>query len=113
MSTNIPIGKYHITEMSNWDQDFIHLTGQAFFHIDDDGSGEIKFGAVHATIDGKMVAIKDIQRFEFAFQGFDEGDEVSGYGWLIERDFETIEGEIRFFQSDESGFVAKKVNEQE
>ncbi len=108
MKNIIPSGKYNITEMSAWDEDFINPTGQAYIQISRSGSGEFEFGAVQAEIDGKMVTIKDIQRFEFSFQGFDEGDQVSGYGWIMRKDFETIEGEIRFFQGDDSTFLAKK-----
>ena len=80
MKQKPPTGKYHITEMSNWDEDFINLTGQGYIRISNNGYGNMEFGAVQVEIDGKIVKTGDIQRFEFMFQGYDEGDLTSGSG---------------------------------
>jgi hypothetical protein len=91
--------------MDAWDEDFFNMDGQAYIQINNDGGGNINFGAVQSEIDGK---VSENQRFEFAFQGFDEGDQVSGWGWVTLKETDFLEGEIRFFQGDESGFVAEK-----
>jgi hypothetical protein len=44
---------------------------------------------------------------DFTFEGFDEGDEVTGRGWA-ELNGGKLTGRIAFQQEDESGFVAKK-----
>jgi hypothetical protein len=44
---------------------------------------------------------------DFAFEGFDEGDEVSGNGWA-ELSGGKLTGRIAFHLGDESGFVAEK-----
>ena len=98
-------GRWHITEMEAWDEDSFNMDGQAYLQIDNDGGGSVKFGAVQVEIDGKA---SEKQRFEFSFQGFDEGDQISGWGWVTLKVVDTLEGEIRFFQGDESGFIAKK-----
>jgi hypothetical protein len=44
---------------------------------------------------------------DFAFEGFDEGDEISGSGWA-ELNGRKLTGRIAFDLGDESGFVAEK-----
>ena len=46
-------------------------------------------------------------RADFTFQGFDEGDEVSGRGWAKLEGKEMV-GFIAFHLGEESGFKAKK-----
>ena len=46
-------------------------------------------------------------RLDFSFQGFDEGDEVNGRGWVIVE--VKLVGHIVFHMGDESGFTARKV----
>ncbi len=98
------IGQWHITQMDAWDKEFFNMDGQATIQIEEDGGGRFKFGAVQSEIDG---AVSD-KRFEFCFQGFDEGDSVSGRGWVTLKDTNTLKGEIRFFQGEKSGFDAEK-----
>ena len=64
--------------MDTWDEDFFNMDGQAYIQIDEDGGGRFEFGAVQSEIDGKGSG----KRFEFSFQGVDEGDLVSGWGWV-------------------------------
>ena len=50
---------------------------------------------------------RKVARVDFIFDGFDEGDQVSGRGWAkIEE--EQLVGQIIFHMSDESGFKASK-----
>ncbi len=94
--------------MSAWDEDYFNPKGKAYIQINKDGSGKFQFGAVQAELDGRMATIGAIQRFEFTWQGYDEGDFMSGSGWIVENDFKSIKGEIRIFQGDESTFVATR-----
>ena len=105
MEINPYIDRWDITQMDPWDEDFFNMDGQAHIQISDNGRGNLEFGAVQVEIDGKVAK----NRFEFSFQGFDEGDQVSGWGWVSLKKTHTIKGEIRIFQGDESGFVAKKL----
>ena len=93
--------------METWAEDYFNMMGQAYIEVNEHG-GEFRFGVVIAIFDGKMVTTGDLERFEFSWQGDSEGDPVNGSGWILLKDADTIEGEIRFFQGDDSGFVAKK-----
>jgi hypothetical protein len=97
-------GRWHITEMDMWDEDFFNMDGQSYIQIDDDGGGNFEFGAIQSEIDGKVSG----RRFEFSWQGFDEGDQISGWGWVTLKGTDAVVGEILIFQGDNSTFLAKR-----
>ncbi|WP_186297185.1 hypothetical protein [Shewanella algae] len=45
------VGKWRITWMSNWDQDYVDLVEPGYFEFTDDGLGEFVFGAVKGWVD--------------------------------------------------------------
>lgn len=93
--------------MEQWDQDFVDLEEPGHFTFRKSGSGGFHFGCVDASLDWRYEA--SIDRVDFIFDGFDEGDQVSGRGWAkIEE--EQLVGQIIFHMSDESGFKASKGN---
>ena len=67
--------------MDCWDVDYINLVVPGYIRIDRDGHGFMQFGAVEADLDCRVEDAADIERLEFTFQGFDEGDPISGRGW--------------------------------
>ena len=69
-------GRWNIESMEGWDKDYINLVEQAHIHIESDGSGQMIWGAMSSTINGKYNAV--LKQYEFSWQGFDEGDRVSG-----------------------------------
>jgi len=73
-----------------------------------DRCAELHFGAVDATLDWRVSATGN--RVDFAFDGFDEGDEVSGETWA-EVDGGKLTGRIALGLGDGSGFVAQKTAE--
>lgn len=99
------IGRWRITEMEQWDQAFIDLVAPGHLTPSPGGRGLLCFGAVEATLDWRADA--DGKRMDFSFEGFDEGDEISGRGWA-HLDGMTLTGRIFFHVGDESRFVARK-----
>jgi len=93
--------------METWDADYINLVGPGHIRIDRDGRGSMQFGAVEAGLDCRVEGIESTQRLEFTFQGFDEGDPVSGRGWATVSGPE-MTGRICFHRGEESGFTAAK-----
>ena len=102
-------GTWHITEMDCWDADYINLVVPGYIRIDRDGRGFMQFGAVEADLDCRVEDVADIERLEFTFQGFDEGDPISGSGWGTVSGSE-MTGQIFIHQGDESGFKAAKTS---
>ena len=101
------IGTWRITEMDTWDAEYVNLVGPGYLRIDQEGGGFMQFGAVEAALDCRAEDAGNDQRLEFTFQGFDEGDPVSGRGWATVSGSE-MSGHIYFHQGEESGFTAVK-----
>ena len=98
-------GRWRIVEMEQWDQEFVDLESPGHITFTRDGRGELHFGAVDVSLDWRVDATGN--RVDFSFEGFDEGDEVSGRGWA-ELNVDKLTGRIAFHSGDESGFVAQK-----
>jgi len=99
------VGRWRILEMEQWDREFLDLVSPAQITFNRDGRGELHFGAVDVSLGWRTEAIGS--RVEFLFEGFDEGDEVSGRGWA-ELGVGKLTGRIAFHLGEESGFVARK-----
>jgi len=95
--------------MSEWDADYINMEAQAFIRFEDDGTGEFHFGLIYGNIIGRFEKNSDPPIFDFDWEGSDEGDYVSGDGWVRVKDNENAEGEIRFISGEISLFQAVKV----
>jgi hypothetical protein len=102
-------GIWRIKEMEMWDAEYFNMVVQAYIKIRYDGSGSFQFGLVSGDMDGKVIEYPYESRFEFSWQGSDECDPASGSGWLRIRENQKIEGELRFFEGDDSTFIAEKV----
>jgi hypothetical protein len=98
------VGKWRITEMDEWDQDYVDMDVPGYIQIDSDGTGEFQFGLVVGNLEGRPLLCDDVQHFEFSWSGQDENDPASGQGWAAIEDGELV-GCIGV-HSDESGFRA-------
>ena len=102
-------GKWRITEMDEWDSDYLDMEVEAYIEIDSKGSGEFQFGLVFGQIDGVVVKNRGDERLEFTWEGNDESEATFGSGWLQLNDKDSIEGRIKIHQSDSSGLVAERI----
>jgi len=103
------VGSWRITEMSEWDLDFIDLVAPGHLTIKADGTGRFAFGAIESEIDCRIERIGKEARLAFSFSGWDEGDEVNGRGWGTINGA-NMEGWFCFHLGDESTFKARKKN---
>jgi hypothetical protein len=101
------IGRWRIVEMSNWDLDAIDLVEPGFIEFAEDGSGQFGFIAVSGWLDSGPAERDGRAGVEFTWEGVDEGDQVSGRGWAVLIDDETIEGHLFFHLGDDSAFRAE------
>ena len=98
------IGRWRILESDVWDREYLDLVEPAFITIGRGGRGELAFGAVNASLD-----LEDSQTMVFfTFNGFDEGDEVSGSGSAELLEDSTLEIEIAFHLGDDAVLRAKR-----
>jgi hypothetical protein len=101
------VGKWRITEMEQWDKDYIDMVASGHLTIGGDGQGSLQFGVVEAEIDCRVESLSGIERIEFSFEGEDEGDPVCGRGWAQVKG-QAMTGRIYFHMGDDSGFTASK-----
>jgi hypothetical protein len=103
-------GKWRITEMEQWDSDYLDMEVEAYIDIDANCSGGFQFGLVSGQIDGELVKDRGEERLEFTWDGNDECDPASGSGWLRLKSKDFLEGRIKFHQGDSSDLIAKRMN---
>ena len=101
------LGKWRITHMEVWDQDFVDLVAPRHFMIRKDGVGSFQFGAVQGEMDCRVERVGDQTVLSFSWDGSDESDPSSGRGW-IQVDQKEMIGHIFFHLGDDSGFKATK-----
>jgi len=101
-----PVGRWRITWMEMWDQDFVDLIEPGHFRFDDNGLGHFIFGAVEGRIDYRHS--DDGQRIDFTWSGNDEGDEKSGRGWFELVSPDTAKGRFFIHCGDESAVAISK-----
>jgi hypothetical protein len=99
--------------MDLWDRDAIDLVGAAFIEIARDGRGRFQFIAVSGVIDGRHVEREGRPAVEFTWDGSDEGDRVSGRGWVQLHPDGSLLGHVFFHDGDDSGFRAISFAESE
>lgn len=98
------IGRWRIVEADLWDRDHLDLVDPAMLVIQDDGHGEIGFGALQAGLDfeyGRSMVF-------FTWTGFDEMDEVTGSGSAELLEDATLKIEFAYHLGDEAVLKAKK-----
>jgi len=100
-------GRWRITEMEVWDQDFVDLMGPGYFEFDKEDSGEFQFGAVQGQMDCRIGTIDGESRIEFTWDGNDEDTPSNGRGWAAIRDGQLF-GMVYIHLGDDSWFKAKK-----
>ena len=101
------VGRWRITSMTEWDQDFIDAEVPGYINFTKDFLGDFQFGYVRCGIDWRETERDGDPAVEFSFEGNDEMDPCSGRGWVVAAGSE-IEGMILFHLGDESGFTAEK-----
>ena len=101
-------GRWRITSMTEWDQDFVDAEVPGYINFANDGLGDFQFGYVRCDIDWRETERDDEPAVEFSFEGMDEMTPCSGHGWATLDDCR-LDGMICFHRGDESGFAAMRL----
>jgi hypothetical protein len=101
-------GRWRIEEMDLWDRDALDLVQAASIEFGHDRSGSFGFIAVEGWLDCHEARIDGRAGAEFSWQGYDEGDPVSGRGWAVLGEDGFLRGRVFFHQGDDSGFRATR-----
>jgi hypothetical protein len=67
--------------MTEWDEDFLHAEVQAYIELGPSGTGQFHFGYVRGDLDYALTQREGKEAIEISWEGFDEMDPESGYGW--------------------------------
>ncbi len=108
MKKNPFLGRWRITEMEQWDKDFIDQEEEGFVEFGNSGSGEFHFGNVEGSMHGEIETVEGKPRFEFTWNGSAEMDEANGRGCAEVQDDGKLYGKLFFHEGDKSWFKAKR-----
>ncbi len=97
------LGRWRITEITGWDDDYVDLLGPGHIQLDRDG-GAMAFGVVQIGLE----CWYSQTGVHFTFHGSDEGTEVFGDGDADLEPDGTLAGEIHFHNGDDMPFIAKR-----
>ena len=103
-------GKWHIYEMEMWDNDYLNMVTQAYIEIKKTNTGSFQFGLVRGYLDGEEVKTGSQSRFEFTWEGDDEGTPMSGSGWFESSKENNLMGKIKIHLGDSSKFKARRAD---
>jgi len=107
MRKNKFIGKWRISEMEQWDQDFVDAEVPGYISFTKNGMGEFQFGYVHGFMDCHYSKREGDEIVEFSWKGNDETDPTFGRGTAMIEDGE-LSGHLFFHRGDDSEFRAAR-----
>jgi hypothetical protein len=108
-TTSVLMGRWRITEMDLWEQADIDLVAPGFVEFGEDHRGSLGFIAVQGGIEWREASRDGQPGAEFTWEGFDEGDPVTGRGWTVVEASGSLRGHIYFHLGDDSGFCAERM----
>jgi len=85
------LGKWKITEMEQWDQEYIDLVEPGYIELRKDNLGEFVFGTVKGFIDLRIKRVHGKEKAEFSWEGTSEYDPICGRGWFKLNDEDELE----------------------
>ena len=100
-------GRWRITSMSAWEDDFLDEEVEAFIEFDYKGWGAFQFGNIQGQMDCRKTTRDSEPAVEWSWDGNAEMDAAQGRGWAIVNGDE-LHGMIFFHGGDDSEFVAKR-----
>lgn len=99
-------GRWRITSMSAWEDDFLDEEVEAYIEFNGRGWGDFHFGNVLGQMDCHLTTRDGELAVEWSWDGNAEMDAAQGRGWAVLKDGE-LHGMIFFHGGDDSEFVAK------
>ena len=101
-------GRWRITWMDQWGQDYVDEEVEGFVEFNSKGLGSFHFGYVQGQIDYRPGTRDGKPAAEFSWDGNDEMGQAMGRGWAV-LDGNEIHGMICIHLGDESEFRASRV----
>ena len=107
--SNEYLGRWRITWMDQWDQDYVDEEVEGYIEFEPKGCGSFHFGYVQGRMDCRTTTRDGKPAVEFSWEGGDaaDGTPLTGRGWAV-LDGREIKGMIFFHEGDDSEFMASK-----
>jgi len=102
------VGRWRLTSMSNWDNDFMDAESPALIVFKKGGAGRFHFGYVTCEFDWRPEQRQSRAGAAFTFDGNDEMDPTQGRGWAVVQPGGTLLGHLYFHRGDDSSFLAER-----
>lgn len=102
------VGRWRITWMEVWGRDYCDMEVPAFIEFNPSGLGDFQFGLVSGRMDYRVVERGGKPAVEWAWEGADESDPVSGRGWAVVESAKKLSGRIFIHLGDDSAFTAER-----
>lgn len=100
------VGTWKIAEMDLWSEDVINEFVPAEITFERSGGGHIQFIVVQGDLDCTVGERRGLSAVEWSRVGDDDGHDVSGRGWCVLHNGDSLEGMIYFHRGDHSAFNA-------
>ncbi len=100
------MGRWHIVEMDQWDDDYLDLLSPAFISFGTQ-DGAFAFGAVKGWLDVRYGTRDGSACVEFSWEGMNDADQASGRGWAALGTAGRLLGQLLIHNIDHSGFIAE------
>jgi hypothetical protein len=104
--SNRYMGTWRIIELEQWDNACIDLVVPGYISFREDNQGAFQFGAVRGDLAYRIEPYQETERLEFAWEGADETDPISGRGWAMLKDG-YLQGRMYFHEGDDASFLAE------
>ena len=101
------LGEWRITATGLWAAADLDEFVPAHITFGASRRGELALIAIEADIDYRIGERGGTRAVEFSWQGFDDGQPISGRGWALLGDGQ-IAGRLFIHQGDETSFTAKR-----
>ena len=101
------VGYWRITEMAEWDAEYLDLVVVAFIEFDREQMGQFQFGTVRGWLDCRFGERDGGPLVEFSWEGENDNDPGCGRGWGGLRG-DRLEGRLYIHRGDDSAFVASR-----
>jgi hypothetical protein len=92
------LGRWKIESMELWSQDDIGRNQPGYVLLNADGTGELVFGDVVASIDGEFD--EETGRFEYSWESRGDRDPANGRGWFKFLSAESAAGQLHIHMGD-------------
>ncbi|MCL2716464.1 MAG: hypothetical protein FWD68_18330 [Alphaproteobacteria bacterium] len=101
-------GRWRLVEMDSWDNDYLDFLEDGHLTFGKNSEGHFSFGTVEGFLDVRYGVNDGSPCAEFSWEGHDEGNPISGRGWMMIGASGDGVGHLYMHNSEDSAFVCRR-----